>query len=47
MRNMNQRDALVMKNYILGHQKLIFKNETFSCEIGEKKISLKLDNRIG
>ena len=46
MQNMTQRDALITKNFILAIKKSFFYLEIFSSE-NVKKISLKLENRIG
>ena len=47
MQNMTQCDVLNTKNYILPIKRLIFIIEIFSSEIERKKISLKLENKIG
>ena len=47
MQNKTQRDVLITKNYILEGKKSILNIEIFSSENKVKKISLKLENRIG
>ena len=47
MQNMTQRDLLITKNYILAQKKSIMNIEIFSSQNELKKISLKLENRIG
>ena len=45
--HMTQRDALIMKKYLLALEKIIFKDRNCSYVIEVEKISLKLGNKIG
>ena len=47
MQNITQRDVFITKNYILAGKKSILNLQIFSSVNELKKISLKLEKRIG